>query len=244
MIFPSNMEKGGFMPRSNKKNNFRVVISEQIKEQLIEDIFYRRYKPGDKIVESTLAKELNVSQTTIREALRSLIAMGFLESEPFKGISVRSFTKQDLWEVYTVRAALESLSIRQLAPKITDEQIEELKQIVDEMVEAGRQGNIPHRTMLNIEFHKTLIRESGNKLILRIYDNLQFGSYSLMTGSISKMDPVEIAERHLELLEVLQTRDPDKAAEAIRQHIESVGKPIVESLESKDSDDPEKNEDE
>lgn len=223
------------MPRTDKKNNFRVVISEQIKEQLIEDIFYRRYKPGDKLVESTLAKDLNVSQTTVREALRSLIAMGFLESEPFKGITVRSFTRQDLWEVYTVRAALESLSIQQLAVKITDEQIEELEQIVEDMVEAGRRGDIPHRTMLNIEFHKTLIRESGNKLILRLFENLQFGSYSLMTGSISKMDPVEIAKRHCGLIDVLRTRDPQKAAEAIRRHIEGVGKPIVESLELDES---------
>lgn len=219
------------MPNTGRKGAFRVVISEQIKEQLIEDIFYRRYKPGDKLVESTLARDLNVSQTTVREALRSLIAMGFLESEPFKGITVRSFTKQDLWEVYTVRAALESLSIRQLAVKITDEQIEELERIVEDMVEAGARGDIPHRTMLNIEFHKTLIRESGNQLILRLFDNLQFGSYSLMTGSISKMDPVQIAARHRVLIDALRTRDPDRAAEAIRAHIEGVGQPIAEELE-------------
>lgn len=218
------------MPNTGRKGAFRVVMSEQIKEQLIEDIFYRRYKPGDKLVESTLARDLNVSQTTVREALRSLIAMGFLESEPFKGITVRSFTKQDLWEVYTVRAALESLSIRQLAVKITDEQIEELERIVEDMVEAGARGDIPHRTMLNIEFHKTLIRESGNQLILRLFDNLQFGSYSLMTGSISKMDPVQIAARHRVLIDALRTRDPDRAAEAIRAHIEGVGQPIAEEL--------------
>jgi DNA-binding GntR family transcriptional regulator len=223
------------MPKSDRKGAFRVVISEQIKEQLIEDIFYRRYKPGDKLVESTLARDLNVSQTTVREALRSLIAMGFLESEPFKGITVRSFTKQDLWEVYTVRAALESLSIRQLAVKITDEQIEELEQIVEDMVEAGARGDIPHRTMLNIEFHKTLIRESGNQLILRLFDNLQFGSYSLMTGSISKMDPVQIAARHRVLIDALRTRDPEKAAEAMRAHIESVGQPITEELALEDA---------
>lgn len=213
-----------------KKKVFRVVISEQIKEQLIEDIFHHKYKPGDKLVESALAKELNVSQTTVREALRSLIAMGFLESEPFKGITVRSFTKQDLWEVYCVRASLESLSIQQAAERITDEEIQELEGIVDEMIEAGKRGEIPRRTMLNIEFHKALIRASGNKLILRLFDNLQFGSYSLMTGNLSTMDPVEIAARHRYLIEVLREHDPDKAAQAIREHIESVGKPIVETL--------------
>ncbi len=219
------------MPKTNREKAFRVVISEQIKEQLIEDIFHRRYKPGDKLVESALAKELNVSQTTVREALRTMIAMGFLESEPFKGITVRSFTRRDLWEVYTVRSTLESLSIRELAPKITDEQIQELEEIVDEMVEAGEDKDIPRRSMLNIEFHKALIRASGNKLILRLFDNLQFGSYSLMTGSLSPMDPVAIASRHRELIDVLRKRDPDLAAKAIQEHIEGAGRPILEALE-------------
>jgi len=75
-----------------KKKLTRTVLSEQIKEQLMEDIFHRKYKAGDRIVESALARELGVSQASVREALRSLIAMGFLENEPFKGITVRSFT--------------------------------------------------------------------------------------------------------------------------------------------------------
>jgi DNA-binding GntR family transcriptional regulator len=224
------------MPKTNRKKAFRVVISEHIKEQLIEDIFHRRYKAGDKLVESAVAKEFNVSQTTIREALRSLIAMGFLESEPFKGITVRSFTRRDLWEVYTVRAALESLSIAQLAPKITDDQIDELETLVNEMVEAAERGDIPRRTMVNIEFHKTLIRFSGNKLILRLFDNLQFGSYSLMTGNLSPMDSVGIAARHQLLIDALRTRDPQRAADAIRRHIEDVGKPIVETLDDSELD--------
>lgn len=218
------------MSKTNRKNAFRVVISEHIKEQLIEDIFHRRYKAGDKLVESAVAREFNVSQTTVREALHSLIAMGFLESVPFKGITVRSFTSRDLWEVYTVRAALESLSIQQLAPRITDDQIDDLEQLVEEMVDAAERGDIPRRTMVNIEFHKTLIRFSGNKLILRLFDNLQFGSYSLMTGNLSPMDPVGIAARHQALIDALLTRDPEKAAEAIRRHIEDVGRPIVETL--------------
>jgi len=101
------------MPGNGPKRLIRTVLSERIKERLMEDILHRKYKPGDRMVESALAKELNVSQTSVREALRSLVAMGFLESVPFKGIIVRSFSRQDLWEVYTVRAALESLAARQ-----------------------------------------------------------------------------------------------------------------------------------
>lgn len=224
------------MPEPDSKKVFRVVLSEQIKEQLMEDIFHHKYKPGDKLVESSLARELNVSQTSIREALRSLIAMGFLESEPFKGITVRSLSRQDMWEVYTVRAALESLAATLAAERITDSEISELEKICEEMIEAGKEGDIPERTRLNIHFHKTVIQASGNKLIMKLFENLQFGSWSIMTGNLTTMDPVEMASRHRKLIDAIKSRDPERVGRAMREHIESVSKPIVDTLEEEDQE--------
>jgi DNA-binding GntR family transcriptional regulator len=224
------------MPEPDSKKVFRVVLSEQIKEQLMEDIFHHKYKPGDKLVESSLARELNVSQTSIREALRSLIAMGFLESEPFKGITVRSLSRQDMWEVYTVRAALESLAATLAAERITDSEISELEKICEEMIEAGKEGDIPKRTRLNIKFHQAVIKASGNKLIMKLFENLQFGSWSIMTGNLTTMDPVEMASRHRKLIDALKSRDPERVGRAMREHIESVGKPIVDTLEEEDQE--------
>ena len=208
----------------------RTVLSEQIKEQLIDDILHKKYKPGDRLVESALANELNVSQAPVREALKTLIAMGFLETEPYKGITVRSFSSQDLWEIITVRASLESLSARLLAERITPDQIEHLEELLKEMIKAGKKGDIPKRTKLNIEFHEYLIRASGHKLILQLFQNMRFGSWSIMTGSFTQMDPVYMATRHRKLIEAIKSRDPDKAAKAMREHIESVGEPICEML--------------
>ncbi len=231
------------MGKAGSKKVFRTVISEQIKEQLMEEIFQHKYKPGDRLVESTLAKELNVSQTSVREALRSLVAMGFLESEPFKGITVRSLSRQDLWEVYTVRAALESLAAFHAAERITDSEISELEKICEEMIEAAEAGDLHERTRLNIEFHKALIRSSGNKLILKLFDNLQFGSWSLMTGTLTTMDPVGIASRHHKLIDALKSRDPERAGRAVREHIENGSRSILDTYEEEDSEkeDPEEN---
>jgi len=223
------------MPKSEAKKVFRTVISEQIKEQLMEEIFRHKYKPGERLVESALAKELNVSQTSVREALRALVAMGFLESEPFKGITVRSLSRQDLWEVYTVRAALESLAAFHAAQRITAEQIAELEEICEEMVEAAKAGDGHRRTLLNIEFHKALIRASGFKLILKLFDNLQFGSWSLMTGTFTSMDAIEIASRHCKLIEALKTGDPEQASRAASEHIIQGSESILESVEQAES---------
>ena len=218
------------MPKSGSARVVRVTISEQIKEQLMEDIFHHKYKPGDKMVESSLAKEFNVSQTSIREALRSLIAMGFLESEPFKGITVRKLSRQDLMEVYTVRGALESLAATLAAERITEEEIRELESICEEMIKASEEGNIPSRIKLNINFHETLIRASGNKLILKLYEYLHFGSWSMMTGTLSTMDPIMMAKRHQKVIDAIKSRDPDLIKEAMREHIETGTKPVLDSL--------------
>ena len=218
------------MPKAGSREVVRVTISEQIKEQLMEDIFHHKYKPGDKMVESALAKEFNVSQTSIREALRSLIAMGFLESEPFKGITVKKLSRQDLIEVYTVRGALESLAATLAAERITKEEIAELESINEEMIRASEEGNIPKRIKLNISFHETLIRASGNKLILKLYEYLQFGSWSMMTGTLSAMNPEMIAKRHRPVIDAIKSRDPERIERAMKEHIETGTKPVLDTL--------------
>jgi DNA-binding GntR family transcriptional regulator len=215
---------------SGTKRLKRTVLSEQIKEQLMEDIFHKKYKEGDRIVESALARELGVSQASVREALRSLIAMGFLENEPFKGITVRLFTAQDLMEVITVRVALETLAGQLAVKRITDAEIDELQKIVDEMIQASERGDVEQRIHFNILFHEKLVEASGNKLLVQLYRYMRFGNWSLLTGHLSEMDPVEISSRHRLLLDALRSRDPDKATNAIRNHIESTSIPISELL--------------
>jgi DNA-binding GntR family transcriptional regulator len=224
------MEKHTMAESYGKKKLTRTVLSEQIKEQLMEDIFHRKYKAGDRIVESALARELGVSQASVREALRSLIAMGFLENEPFKGITVRSFTAQDLMEVITVRIALETLA-GQLAIKcITDEEIAELENITSEMIAASKEGDTQRRIHLNIAFHEKFVQTSGNKLLVQLYNYMRFGNWSLLTGNLSEMDPIQISTRHKILIDALKSRDPDKVAKALREHIESTSKPLSDML--------------
>jgi DNA-binding GntR family transcriptional regulator len=232
------MEKHVMAESYGKKKLTRTVLSEQIKEQLMEDIFHRKYKAGDRIVESALARELGVSQASVREALRSLIAMGFLENEPFKGITVRSFSAKDLMEVYTVRIALETLAGQLAINRITDEEIAELENIVSEMIEASEKGDTQKRIHLNIAFHEKLVQTSGNKLILQLYNYMRFGTWSILTGNLSEMDPIQISARHKILIDALKSRDPEKIAKAIREHIESTGKPLSDMLTNENTSQP------
>lgn len=206
----------------------KKVLSEQIKELLIEDILSKKYEAGDKLVESALASQFGVSQAPVREALKSLAEMGFVTVEPYRGTTVRRMTKEDLWEAYTVRAALESLAAGIAAEKITDEQLEELDQMVDEMIKAAESGDIHLRVNINSRFHEKILEISEHKLILQLSNSLRFASWSHSTGTFTSMSPVEIATRHKALLKPLREHNADEAARVMREHIEKSSRSMME----------------
>jgi DNA-binding GntR family transcriptional regulator len=203
----------------------RVVLGDQVKEFVIEAIMSGEFKPGDRVVASSLARRLGVSQAPVREAIRDLVLLGFLENQPFKGTSVRSFSPKELYEVYTVRAALESLAARLAVARLSEEDIQDLRETLDEMIHAAQEQDEAGMTRLDNEFHETILQISDNKLLYHLWQTLQFGYWTIVTTRMSSYDLEELARRHETLLEALRTRDPQKAMTAMQRHIEDLGKP-------------------
>jgi DNA-binding GntR family transcriptional regulator len=97
------------------KSIARTVLREQIKDLVLERIVSGHYAPGERLVETRLAREFGTSQAPVREALRSLELLRFVESEPFRGARVREVSVAELIEVYPVRSALEEVAAREAA---------------------------------------------------------------------------------------------------------------------------------
>lgn len=211
----------------------KKVLSEQIKEQLMEDLLHKKYKAGDRLVESAIAREFNVSQAPVREAIKSLVEMELLDFEPYKGITVRAFTTDDLEEVFLVRISLESLAARLAAQRITPEEIEKLESILESMLEAARNGDVDKRTSLNNQFHDMIIKTSGNKLLVRLSRNLRFASWSHTSGTLTSMDQVGIAERHTLIIDSLRSGDPDLAEKVMKEHITNSFNSLLKNLKGK-----------
>lgn len=206
----------------------RDLLSDKVRDFLIEAILSGEFQPGERIVESSLARRLGVSQAPVREAMRDLVLMGFLQVEPYKGTSVRRLSAEDLHEVYTVRAALESLAARQAAARLSESTVNTLQHLLEEMIEAGRNQDFSKMTRLDTEFHETIVSASGNQLLYRLWQALRFGVWTIITAKISSFNLEELALRHRDLLEVLKTQDPDQAFRAMKQHIEELGRPPIQ----------------
>src|SRR5919199_1951251 len=96
----------------------RTVLREQVRKLLLERILAHEYAPGERLVETRIAAELGVSQAPVREALRELESLRFVESAPFRGTWVREVSDEELGEVYPIRAALEEVAARAAAERM------------------------------------------------------------------------------------------------------------------------------
>jgi DNA-binding GntR family transcriptional regulator len=207
----------------------RVVLSDRVKQYIVEAVLSGELKPGDRIVENSMARLLGVSQAPVREAIRDLVLLGFLKTEPYKGTSVRSFTPEQLWETYTVRAALESLATRLAATRLTGENIATLQRILDSMLEAAREQDRDRLVELDNAFHEAIMMFSRNQTLYQLWKSLQFGIWSIVTYRKSTLDPEYLAARHEELLDALKSGDPERATRVMQHHIEDMGKPPEET---------------
>ncbi len=196
----------------------RNVLSEQVKDRILQWILEGQLAPGSRIIETRVAKELGVSQAPVREALRDLTTLGVVEMKPYRGASVRQPSKVDLVEAMEVRGELEALAARSAATKMTEEWLGELRRLIGEMHQLAEAGDTHAHAQKNTEFHETVLRASGNRTLLRTWSMLEPYARTYVTAMVPGMDLIWLGDRHQDILEALEAGDPDKAAATMRHH--------------------------
>jgi DNA-binding GntR family transcriptional regulator len=200
----------------------RVVLREQVKELILERILDGTYEPGERLVETRIAAELGTSQAPVREALRDLEILRFVESEPFRGSRVREISQEELIEIYPVRAAIEEVAAREAATRL-DGDVDPLEAELDAMHRAADDNDLHAQVEHDVAFHRLIVEASGNAILLETWLSLGIGPRTIVTTLRTGLDGHEIAERHRPVLEALRARDPEAAGAALRRHVEQYG---------------------
>jgi DNA-binding GntR family transcriptional regulator len=197
----------------------RYVLRSQVRDLLIERIVEGYYKPGARLVETQIARELGVSQAPVREALRDLESVGVVETTAFRGARVRNPSRDELLEAYPVRAALESLAASEAASRITEEQLDRLEELIVEMEKAGAGGNAHQQAIANAQFHGLIVEAAQNSTLLRLWAFLEPWARTYLTAARAGVDLNELAVRHRKVLDPLRKRDSQAAANAMSEHL-------------------------
>jgi len=197
----------------------RVVLREQVKELILERILNGTYKPGERLVETRIAAELGTSQAPVREALRDLELLRFVESEAFRGARVRAVSGEELAEIYPVRAAIEEVAAREAASRL-DGAVEPLEAALAAMHAAADAGDLHTLAARDAAFHRLIIEASGNQILLGVWSSLGIELWTAVTALRTRLDGHEIAELHRPVLDALRDRDPERAGSTLRRHVE------------------------
>ena len=194
------------------------LLSATVKRLVLDRIVSGHYPPGARIVEFQLAKELGVSQSPVREALRELAAVGIVTILPRRGARVRLPSAKELADVSVVRAEVDGLAARLAAGRVPDDTLAALEALIEEMLAALARRDFSGVTAADVRFHELIADASENHALERAFDQLAPFARTFITLTLPGVDVHDIVLQHRPILEALRAHDAERAAGAARAH--------------------------
>ena len=182
------------------------------------DIYSGNQEP--KLDERRLAEDLGVSRTPIREALSRLAQEGLVEMIPRRGTFVARKSKQEILEIISVWAALESMAARLATEVATDEEIGQLRRLFVTFEGPNRpQARIDEYSDTNIQFHQRIIALSKSELLKKMADSLFVHMRAIRAQTITERDRADRSIiDHLHIIEAIEARNTELAERLVREH--------------------------
>lgn len=217
------------MSQSSLKQLKNQSLHEQTLDVIRQAILNGEMKPGQPLTENKLASDLGVSRAPVREALRILNIEGLVESVPYHGTTVRSLSKIDIDELYSMRSTLECFAARQIISQKNPEHVQKLRELYDEMDRAGQANNLKLVNEIDRVFHDELIVMSNHSLLESMWQMVAMRVRQVMalTNRRNK-DLRQIARNHIPIIEAIEAGNELEAMTLLEQHIASAGDLIVE----------------
>jgi DNA-binding GntR family transcriptional regulator len=179
-----------------------------------------RYRPGEVLSEAGISMELKIGRTPIHQAIHRLMMDGLVSVMPRKGVMVRPISIDEVMEIIGVRLVTECYCARLAADRIDDSELQQLQAIVDALEKVVEQRTVEKMMLLDREFHDTLARAAKNAVLADVLRNLHDRSLRFWFISLRDLDHHRnVLEQHRAIVKALQSRQPDTAEAAMRDHI-------------------------
>lgn len=183
-------------------------------------ILNESYKCGDKLNELTLAKELKISRTPIREALKQLELEGLVESIPNKGVYVKGFSPRDIDDMFEIRLSLEGLAVSFAIDRMDEVHLAKIKEVFELLEFYTTKGDFDKVNDFNILFHESIYQATQSTYFEQILKDIHYYVSVTSRHSIARPERLESSLlEHRAILEAIIDGDKDEATERIQRHI-------------------------
>jgi len=203
------------------------TMSEIVLDEIREDILSGRLKPGVKIDQNQLKERFGISAIPIREAIHRLQSEGYVDIVPHRGVHVKPLSREEIEDLYLVRAEVEVLAARLALENLTDDDVAELRELFGQMSQLTDSGAYGELLKVNRRFHYTIYRACRRLHLLQILDELWMRSSryrSLVTVKPSRAK--RAIDEHRAILDACVARDGEALERAIRRNVEETRRVI------------------
>lgn len=201
----------------------KASMSEQIAQLLRSLIVTGDLNPGDRIVESRIAKQLGVGQPTVREALVQLEHQGLVARKANQGCVVTVLTREEISHICRIREELEVLAVELAVENASDADLQQLVVQTEKMKAAAEARRISDFFTHDLVFHEILWRLSGNPFLPRALSPLMLPLLAFLfirnLRHHSHIDLIASAAAHRDIAEAILTRNRDHARQVLQQKL-------------------------
>lgn len=218
----------------------RQTLSDQAFDRMLEVIIKGDLKPGDRVREAVLARQLGISRGPLREAIRRLEGRRLVVRIPHIGVKIAETTNEEILDMFMIREALEGVACRRAAERMTDEELKELEALLatHSAQPDVKSGGGYYQNSGDQDFHFKIIKGSRSSrledmLLGELYEFLRIFRYR---SSIKRGRATRAHAEHREVVEALVARDPEAAEAAMRRHLSNARLSLQATLESQEAD--------
>ncbi len=195
-----------------------LPLVERVYRQLLTGIRDGQFHPGERIKEATVAKNMGISRTPVREAIRRLQSEGRVTIEPQRGAIVAELDRLEISELYLLRQYLEGIAARFAAQHASDMEIEQMEEILKRS--HGDEADKRTLNQTNWDLHHAIFYAAKNRFLLKSLDAIS-DDLALLRGKryIPEDRPKSLYTEHKAIIDAIRARDPDRAEQAAKDHI-------------------------
>jgi DNA-binding GntR family transcriptional regulator len=215
-----------------------ATLNQRVYETLLQMLLSGEIPMGEQLDERELSTKLGVSRTPLREAIASLVRAGLVEYFPYRGNYVKKWTAKQVRDLYLVRKSLEVLAIHIVTPKLSNEDIDDIRAVLNQAEEALVRGDLQAFGEADSRFHSMMVQKTENVTLIDTIEHLSVQIQMIRTIANRDANLLErTTQERPRILNALEQRDSELAAALMADHIEGVSQSVIMQLEEHEHND-------
>lgn len=206
------------------------TLRQSVTEAIRHGILQGDLLPGSQVNQAQIAEQLGVSRGPVREALGQLEEEGLIKNVPYKGTFVTEITDDYITELYSIRQVIETFAARLAAEHATQEDLAELRAVLNEMYATAEQADMSRMGTLDIQFHYLICRSAHHSLLLQMWKSIEIGvRRCLALRHRIYRSPADVIGTHPDILAAIEAGEADRACAILGEHIAEAGQHLYRS---------------